>query len=39
MCKYKNAESSAATCKEKTFHIINVPNDGIGNVESKTITI
>jgi len=38
MRKYKSAESSAATCKEKTIHIINVPNKGIGNVERKTIT-
>jgi len=36
---YKNAESSAATCREKTIHIINVPNSDIGDGKSKTVTI
>jgi len=30
--KHKNAESNAGTCRKKTIHTINVPNDDIGKM-------
>jgi len=34
---YKNAESSAATCREKTIHIINVPTVTLAMVKAKQL--